>query len=712
MANNYIKYICVLFNLIFYSCSFAINTGSCLGEINQTSITAVTESCRSLIHQYHEGVGDDNLTESIGAIHLQFSRALFQSGEFDAAEEILFKLKSDFSTHLESEINNYQWYYLSGKVKIRLSDYENAILNFQESLRIAKLRKDDKLMAHSLVGIGLGYQKLNQYEMALNAYKESLFFRLKYGDSYEIGVALNNIANTYKFLEDYKNSLEYYLKANENYLSAKKNASTYPHVIVHSFENIGIIYNKLGHYQDSVKYLQKANEYHMAHHLDSSKVRLLTALANSYQQLNELKNSFEYYQQAIVEDRKYTGNNAILRFELAQSYYDRKDMVTAKLYLVEALERIDIDDAFKIIEPEIYLLKSRIQEDEGKYKQSLASYKTYTQLRAKIMADKSNQNILNITHKIDIAETEYELLLLEKENRLNDISINRQYWIIFSLALLTILIAIYVYHLVRKGKIEKGKLVIEIGKHKQKLARLEGSKNQLKAMFKGTSDAILCINSAWSVAFHNDKFTSLINNLNEDIKGQKLKNILPELFALTNELPLNDHDLPHSNLISGFEINVNGENIKFNIRVNTINLLDDFTVFAIGNDKWATMNEQLVSVGNQDLIIQENNNNFRSALVDLMQGCLEIWSRYTKTNRIELAEASGFWNVSIDDGRLRTRALDRYLDRRHLPANPRWRSVVKTAHYILSEVDIDATSRDELNHLLGNFTNNKKEFMG
>jgi two-component system, sensor histidine kinase ChiS len=66
-----------------------------------------------------------------------------------------------------------------------------------------------------------------------------------------------------------------------------------------------------------------------------------------------------------------------------------------------------------------------------------------------------------------------------------------------------------------------------------------------------------------------------------------------------------------------------------------------------------------------------------------------------------LAEKSGVWRITIDDGRLRTRTLNRYLDLAALPARPRWREVLRTAYFVLAECALDAGQRDQINQRIG-----------
>ena len=87
---------------------------------------------------------------------------------------------------------------------------------------------------------------------------------------------------------------------------------------------------------------------------------------------------------------------------------------------------------------------------------------------------------------------------------------------------------------------------------------------------------------------------------------------------------------------------------------------------------------------------------YRQQLVTLMRSALHTWEATTQKSKIELAEESHIWAVSIDDGRLRTRTLDRYLRLKHLPKIPRWREVVRTAYFVLSNPSIEPETRASL----------------
>ena len=104
----------------------------------------------------------------------------------------------------------------------------------------------------------------------------------------------------------------------------------------------------------------------------------------------------------------------------------------------------------------------------------------------------------------------------------------------------------------------------------------------------------------------------------------------------------------------------------------------------------------------------DNAGEFKVALVELMVSCLEIWQLNTSKSNIELAEQSGLWLVSIENGQLRTRTMNRYLHIDKIPDNPRWQQVVKTAHYILSNCQLNLNQRQQLNEKINGVKNQVK----
>ena len=96
----------------------------------------------------------------------------------------------------------------------------------------------------------------------------------------------------------------------------------------------------------------------------------------------------------------------------------------------------------------------------------------------------------------------------------------------------------------------------------------------------------------------------------------------------------------------------------------------------------------------------EERDAYRRALVELMLAAVAAWERSTGKTRIDLAEASRIWRITIDEGRLRVRALERYLSLAKLPRRPRWREVLRTVYYVLTECPLEPAEREALKRRL------------
>ncbi|TDR17464.1 hypothetical protein [Marinicella litoralis] len=101
---------------------------------------------------------------------------------------------------------------------------------------------------------------------------------------------------------------------------------------------------------------------------------------------------------------------------------------------------------------------------------------------------------------------------------------------------------------------------------------------------------------------------------------------------------------------------------------------------------------------------------FKVNLVSTLLDALAIWEKTTGSDRVELAEKSKVWTISIDNGTLRTRSLDKYLDVDKIPENPRWRNVVKTCHFILTCDDLSQEDRCSLEQRLDALLDQIKQF--
>ena len=82
-------------------------------------------------------------------------------------------------------------------------------------------------------------------------------------------------------------------------------------------------------------------------------------------------------------------------------------------------------------------------------------------------------------------------------------------------------------------------------------------------------------------------------------------------------------------------------------------------------------------------------------IVRAMQDALAAWERYGEGGKLALAEQSGQWRITNDNGTLKTRTLDKYLRIDTLPARPRSGNVIRTLRFVL-ETLADLPAQEQL----------------
>ena len=94
----------------------------------------------------------------------------------------------------------------------------------------------------------------------------------------------------------------------------------------------------------------------------------------------------------------------------------------------------------------------------------------------------------------------------------------------------------------------------------------------------------------------------------------------------------------------------------------------------------------VVDSGASDTLLMSEEDR-RELIASAMRDALDIWRGEGKS-KIELAEESGLWRITNDDGTLKTRTLDKYLRAEALPKNPRVATVLKTLEFVKGQLEL------------------------
>ena len=136
-------------------------------------------------------------------------------------------------------------------------NYVRALEYYTQAEVIAQNKQFKDKLFYIELNIGVMYVNLSNYEEALGYYFQSL--EIAGNDTKKRSIAINNIGNVYGYKKDYKNALKYYKKAYNDDETKKSGRSRLFLAI-----NIADNYNKLGNYKEARQYLTDVKNVKMA----------------------------------------------------------------------------------------------------------------------------------------------------------------------------------------------------------------------------------------------------------------------------------------------------------------------------------------------------------------------------------------------------------------------------------------------------------------
>lgn len=626
-----------------------------------------------------------------------------------------------------------------GKNYYYLDQYELSLSSFLKAFNLAQINEDVQAMAKSYNDLGIVYKAQSRYADSIEAYKQSLKLKESLNLTEEIGSTMNNIGNIYILINDFSPAYEFHQKALQHYLSLDQHNDLYSTRIIHIKNQIGTSLQKLGKLDEAIKYLEQSIDE--AVNLTEKNLILFDTyctLADFYllkQQTTKASSLMKHIQgiSNINTDQELSRlavNSKIMTAK--QEFQSAHDNAISGLNIANLAANNEQVTLFLGLLSEINKKMQRYELAHDYQSQFIASKENFLQQRY-------DTEIKYLQNEIDLQQQQKNLTLLQKNNQIQELQIKKQQLLVLSFILLGVFLIILILWLISHKSKEKKQLLAQVNYHRKKLLDLQTPKEKLQEFLSHITEPLICINQLRTITFANQQFQDAYNQKQNDLIGAGIENAIPELSATLAKITFNSEDIPDQQQLS--HIDDNGKMIK--IWINSLHALDHAIVLSFQEynedldlpssthlyvenaNKIALMVKRLNSLKTNDNTAQTNqliqqleeklkptnseehlSENYRTSLVDLMCSNLDIWRKITHGDRISLAEESSIWKVTIDDGRLRTRAMDRYLSLKTLPKSPRWRPVVKTSHYILSECKLTDPQRKSLNQLLEIFMEN------
>ncbi len=625
---------------------------------------------------------------------LQLMRLNTHRGDFTGARQWLKQLENT-SQQQFSDKQLYNFLRRKGILLYRQGELPAALKVFRQALDHAESKFNDSQIAKSLSDIGTAHMAMMEYPDSLNAYKRSLAIKEQYANAEAIAVTLNNIGSVYRHMSDWQQAEVYYRRAIQHYEQSNR-----PGRIAHTRENLGVVSLNLGQLDRAIELFQRSLDYFKQSNNRHAQLRLSILLGKAHLNRKQLEQAEQYltFAETLALNTGNSDQSNALMLQLGRLASAKGSYQQAESLLVAGLN--DAQDK-KQRDTSLAILQALI-DNAVAFEQWQSAFDYQKQLTQSMLAARKVAFTDSLAHKraafeyeqqlkeITLLNKNKEIQALELENQRNQITM-----IILASLILTLLLGWVIVWLLKKRRELADQYDKDIAYHREQVAKLGVNYASLKKVFGQFKQPIIIVNNQQTLLFANDACQKLLAIGNPKATSIALNEIVPESNDEFWQL-WHSQDEIDNQYVKHVRFSIDGQTSEHNVLVSTLHREESIGVIVLcdpAHDSAGLPVNALLPKAS-----------FHQLLVDLMISSLENWETATHSSRIELAEQSGIWRVSIDDGRLRTRSLDRYLSLKTLPKKPRWREVVRTAHFVLAECQLDTATKSSLEEKLAAVT--------
>ncbi len=357
-----------------------------------------------------------------------------------------------------------------GMVPYVKGDYTEALVDWKKSLALFEEINFKLGISNLQNNIGSVYQTKGDDPTALEYFLESYKNAEEIDHSLRIATALVNIGTVYSNEpSSYDQALEAYTKALDMFRDME-----YDYGIAASAINIGEVYVKKGEPELSLDYLEESLEVFKKIGEDYS--LSLNLLGTAYSDLGNKQLAEEYFKQAIdiagINESKM--QKARAHIALAELSFERRRFNQAINNYEAGLDLAQTTGLYRD-QRDTYEGLARVYSALGDFQKAFEYQREFARLRDTIRDDRYEEIVGNLRFQFDLENKEKEIQLLNAENELSQVQIDRdakaKMFLYITLGLFLAIIAGVIYQLLYIRNSNK-KLAFERNKSEQILLNI------------------------------------------------------------------------------------------------------------------------------------------------------------------------------------------------------------------------------------------------
>jgi two-component system sensor histidine kinase ChiS len=583
-----------------------------------------------------------------------------------------------------------------GILEFRRERIPQALRRFECAVAQAAARGARADEARDLKNVGAALRRLGDFQGALRALTTSL--DMQRADGEVAGAVYNNLGDVYRELEDPVSAMRYYGEALATY-RARGEATEAAHVL----ESMAEQALDTGDARRADTWLKEALETYRAEGNRVYELRVHDGLTRAALARGDVADARRWTASALaIASESDLPLPPALQLQIARTEHlsGRPDVAANRAR--DALATMAEGDPDRV--PLLEAL-SAAQSDLGRHEAANDSLRRAHAEAHDVWRAQSNRQLDWLRMRFETSERDRTIAALEHRNRVRTL----QLWALLGAALAVALGGWLLLDRRRQrqrldAEARRIRLEEELARYRREADALAEDRDLLQTLLDSREDAACLLDAEGQVLAANRAACRLIGVEAEQLVGQSIVAVLdagdgaaggsaggsavePALASLESAL-----ERMEDSAVQSLDV-VTRDGVPLAARLAQWSGGSGRLVLELGPRDAVAMTVGVSPAGEDDAAqaIDEGvrddgmRDAFRKALVDLMLGSIEAWESATATNRIELAEKSRIWRINIDDGRLRARAMERYLAVSKLPRNPRWRDVLRTAYYVLGQ---------------------------
>jgi adenylate cyclase len=334
-----------------------------------------------------------------------------------------------------------------GNYYVRISNFKKAIIQYD--LAIDLYRKDNNKLGlqETLNNKGNAYRVSGDYDQALANFLETLRISEEEGFKKGIAYASLNIGIIFASGRNYNDSLglPYYLRALEicREIGDQK-------CVAYAINNIALVYSGLGQYNQALDYLHQSLELKQAAQDKIGSARSLGNIGDVYTNKGEYETSLLYRRQALEISREVNDPNGLVYslLDLGKTLLLLEKFDDASLYLNEALSLCESTNSFEL-QSGTYLFMHEFYLAKQDYKQALEFYELHTIAKDSMYNENSSRQIAQMKTLYDTEQKEAAITQLTNEKIIQSLELNKSEnlkWFFIIAFFLILLMATFIFY--------------------------------------------------------------------------------------------------------------------------------------------------------------------------------------------------------------------------------------------------------------------------